>query len=175
MYPGRTSDVPRPRSQAADLRTRQVYSHLRRLRKISASTVTLYPRSAAEARPHPLDVGAQQRLRSSRARMSRCRPVSGPRLSTVRNTGQIRRSGPGRTCGRDPRLGTRPLRCCCAIPASCWLRATLRIMSNQTYLRLLRHAEGPLLVPSPVLGEIGYLAVAGGTTGRGDLPPVVRR
>jgi predicted nucleic acid-binding protein len=24
-------------------------------------------------------------------------------------------------------------------------------------LRLLRHAEGPLLVPSPVLGEIGYL------------------
>ncbi len=27
----------------------------------------------------------------------------------------------------------------------------------QACLRLLRHAEGPLLVPSPVLGEIGYL------------------
>ena len=28
---------------------------------------------------------------------------------------------------------------------------------HQACLRLLRHAEGPLLVPSPVLGEIGYL------------------
>jgi uncharacterized protein len=29
--------------------------------------------------------------------------------------------------------------------------------AHQTCLRLLRQAEGPLLVPSPVLGEIGYL------------------
>jgi uncharacterized protein len=29
--------------------------------------------------------------------------------------------------------------------------------AHQTCLRLLRRAEGPLLVPSPVLGEIGYL------------------
>jgi predicted nucleic acid-binding protein len=29
--------------------------------------------------------------------------------------------------------------------------------AHQACLRLLRHAEGPLLVPSPVLGEIGYL------------------
>ncbi|HEX2744531.1 MAG TPA: hypothetical protein VHN16_09035 [Streptosporangiaceae bacterium] len=29
--------------------------------------------------------------------------------------------------------------------------------ARQACLRLLRHAEGPLLVPSPVLGEIGYL------------------
>jgi hypothetical protein len=33
------------------------------------------------------------------------------------------RSGPGRTRGTVPRPGTRLLRCCCAIPASCWLRA----------------------------------------------------
>jgi uncharacterized protein len=29
--------------------------------------------------------------------------------------------------------------------------------AHQTCLRLLRQADGPLLVPSPVLGEIGYL------------------
>jgi uncharacterized protein len=29
--------------------------------------------------------------------------------------------------------------------------------AHQTCLRLLREVEGPLLVPSPVLGEIGYL------------------
>ena len=29
--------------------------------------------------------------------------------------------------------------------------------ARQACHRLLRHAEGPLLVPSPVLGEIGYL------------------
>ena len=29
--------------------------------------------------------------------------------------------------------------------------------AHQTCLRLLRQANGPLLVPSPVLGEIGYL------------------
>jgi uncharacterized protein len=29
--------------------------------------------------------------------------------------------------------------------------------ARQACLRLLRHAEGPLLVPSPVPGEIGYL------------------
>ena len=28
--------------------------------------------------------------------------------------------------------------------------------AHQTCLRLLRQADGPLLVPSPVLGEIGY-------------------
>lgn len=29
--------------------------------------------------------------------------------------------------------------------------------AHQACVRLLRQAEGPLLVPSPVLGEIGYL------------------
>ena len=29
--------------------------------------------------------------------------------------------------------------------------------AHQACLRLLRQAEGPLLIPSPVLGEIGYL------------------
>ena len=29
--------------------------------------------------------------------------------------------------------------------------------AHQPCLRLLRQADGPLLVPSPVLGEIGYL------------------
>jgi uncharacterized protein len=29
--------------------------------------------------------------------------------------------------------------------------------AHRTCLRLLRQADGPLLVPSPVLGEIGYL------------------
>jgi uncharacterized protein len=29
--------------------------------------------------------------------------------------------------------------------------------AHQRCLRLLRQADGPLLVPSPVLGEIGYL------------------
>jgi predicted nucleic acid-binding protein len=29
--------------------------------------------------------------------------------------------------------------------------------AHQTCLRLLRQADGPLFVPSPVLGEIGYL------------------
>jgi NAD(P)-dependent dehydrogenase (short-subunit alcohol dehydrogenase family) len=29
--------------------------------------------------------------------------------------------------------------------------------AHEACLLLLRHAEGPLLVPSPVLGEIGYL------------------
>jgi predicted nucleic acid-binding protein len=29
--------------------------------------------------------------------------------------------------------------------------------AHQACLKLLRHADGPLLVPSPVLGEIGYL------------------
>ena len=33
----------------------------------------------------------------------------------------------------------------------------LKDHAHQACLRLLRHAEGPLLVPSPVLGEIGYL------------------
>jgi predicted nucleic acid-binding protein len=29
--------------------------------------------------------------------------------------------------------------------------------AHRACVKLLRHAEGPLLVPSPVLGEIGYL------------------
>jgi len=33
----------------------------------------------------------------------------------------------------------------------------LKDQAHQPCLRLLRQAEGPLLVPSPVLGEIGYL------------------
>jgi uncharacterized protein len=33
----------------------------------------------------------------------------------------------------------------------------IKDQAHQRCLRLLRQAEGPLLVPSPVLGEIGYL------------------
>ena len=37
------------------------------------------------------------------------------------------------------------------------LRATLMITPTQACLRLLRHAEGPMPAPSPVLGRTGYL------------------
>src|SRR5690242_21369087 len=33
----------------------------------------------------------------------------------------------------------------------------IKDQAHQTCLRLLRQADGPLLVPSPLLGEIGYL------------------
>jgi uncharacterized protein len=36
----------------------------------------------------------------------------------------------------------------------------VRTTPAQACLRLLRHADGPLLVPSPVLGEIGYLGLS---------------
>lgn len=44
------------------------------------------------------------------------------------------------------------------------------------YIRLLRGAEGPLLVPSPVIGEIGYLLQSRGwPAGRGYVPSVIRQ
>jgi hypothetical protein len=39
-------------------------------------------------------------------------------------------------------------------PAGC---GNVKDHAHQAFLRLLRHAEGPLLVLSPALGEIGYL------------------
>jgi uncharacterized protein len=33
----------------------------------------------------------------------------------------------------------------------------IKDQAHRTCVRLLRQAEGPLLVPSPVLGELGYL------------------
>jgi uncharacterized protein len=38
--------------------------------------------------------------------------------------------------------------------------------AHKTCLGLLRQADGPLLVPSPVLGEIGYLLRPGWDRGR---------
>lgn len=52
----------------------------------------------------------------------------------------------------------------------------IKDQAHRACVRLLRQAEGPLLVPSPVLGEVGYLLQSRGGTASGSyLPQIVRR
>jgi predicted nucleic acid-binding protein len=52
----------------------------------------------------------------------------------------------------------------------------IKDQAHRACVRLLRQAEGPLLVPSPVLGEVGYLLQSRGRTAGGScLPQIVRR
>jgi hypothetical protein len=99
-----------------------------------------------EAGPRPAPGLIRAHAAGEHARKETCR--SSPHLRPIRTWPNARK----RSWPRNP--AAEVLLCDTGVPLAA---GNVKDHARQACRRLLRHAEGPLLVPSPVPGEIGYL------------------